>query len=72
MTVVSEKAAPPGRVGPSLRASTAKSVRNLGWLVGRSLFPLCALVLLLGTLWWGPWVTFALTFIWWRIVTKVA
>ena len=45
---------------------------ELGWLLGRSLFPLVALVLLVGTLWWGPWGTLALAFLWWRLVTRFA
>ena len=41
-------------------------------LVGRSLFPIVALGLILGTLWWGPWVSLALSLTWWRIVTHYA
>ena len=42
-----------------------------GWIVGRSLFPIMALLLILGTLVWGPWVTLVLAVVWWRIVTRI-
>lgn len=44
---------------------------KLGYLVGRSLFPIVGLALILGTLLWGPWVTLVLTYVWWRIVTII-
>ncbi len=44
---------------------------RLGWIVGRSLLPLVALGLLLGTLLWGPWVSLVLTYLWWRLVTRI-
>jgi hypothetical protein len=28
-------------------------------------------VILLGTFWWGPWVTLALTAAWWTTVTRI-
>ena len=45
---------------------------KVGTLVGRSLFPIVALLIILGTALWGPWVTLILTAVLWRIVTKVA
>ena len=56
------------------RPSTAIPLRDpdplsIGMFLGRSLFPIAAVVLITGTLWWGPWVTLALTFVWWRVVT---
>lgn len=42
-----------------------------GYLLGRSLFPFASLALILGTLWWGPWVTLVLAVLWWRAVTQV-
>ena len=30
---------------------------QLGQAIGRSLIPLLALLIILGTIWWGPWVT---------------
>lgn len=39
--------------------------------MGRSLFPIASVLLLVGTLWWGPWVTLVLAVLWWRTVTQV-
>jgi hypothetical protein len=36
----------------------------------RSLLPIVACVLIAGTFAWGPWVTLALTYVWWRLVTR--
>lgn len=44
----------------------------VGSLLGRSLFPLVALVLIAGTVLWGPWVTLVLALLWWNVVTRVA
>ena len=38
----------------------------------RSLFPFVALLLLSGSLWWGPWGTLVGTVLWWRIVGRFA
>jgi len=46
-------------------------VRECGWVLGRSLFPFVALVLILGTVLWGPWVTLILALVWWHIVTRI-
>jgi len=35
-------------------------MRNVGLLLGRSLFPLVTCVILGGVVLWGPWVTFVL------------
>ena len=40
-------------------------------ILGRSLFPFLALAIILGTIWWGPWVSFGLAFIWWRLMAYV-
>ena len=45
---------------------------EVGQFFGRSLLPIMALVLIAGTFLWGPWVTLALTFVWWRIVSATA
>lgn len=50
--------------GPTLRRVLA--------LPARSLFPLVALALILGTAWWGPWVTLVLVALWWGIVKRIA
>lgn len=49
-----------------------RAIRFAGRLAGRSLFPLVALGLVLGTVLWGPWVTLVLAFAWWNVVTRVA
>jgi hypothetical protein len=58
----------PGRPGgPKARGGWGR----VGLYLGRSLFPLVAVVILLGTFWWGPWVTLALTAAWWTTVTRI-
>lgn len=42
-----------------------------GNVIGRSLFPISALVLISGTLLWGPWVTLVLAIAWWKLVTRI-
>lgn len=44
---------------------------GLGLVLGRSLFPISALVIVAGTAWWGPWVSLALAYGWWRVVARV-
>ena len=54
-------------------ASTLRRIRReVGSILGRSLFAFSALALLLGTLLWGPWVTLLLTLTWWRVVARIA
>ncbi|GAB1542903.1 hypothetical protein NUACC21_55770 [Scytonema sp. NUACC21] len=36
--------------------------------VKRSLFPLSAVVIILSTIWWGPWMSFILAFTWFCVV----
>ena len=38
----------------------------------RSLFPIVALGILLGSLLYGPWVALVLVIVWWNIVTRIA
>ncbi len=45
---------------------------SVGRLLGRSLFPFAALVLIASTVFYGPWVTLALAVVWWNVVTRVA
>ncbi len=40
--------------------------------LGRSLLPWMALLLIGGTVWFGPYVGLVLTVIWWRCVTRFA
>jgi hypothetical protein len=42
----------------------AGSLRYVGMLAGRSLFPLVTVIILGGTVLWGPWVTMALAIVW--------
>jgi hypothetical protein len=37
----------------------------------RSLFPITALTVILGTMWWGPWISLGITLAWWRIVARI-
>jgi hypothetical protein len=49
--------------------------QHLGWpiaIVLRSLYPLLAIALLLGTIVWGPWVTLAASILAWNAVTRCA
>ena len=39
-------------------------------LVGRSFFPFAALVILAGTIAWGPWVSLVLAVALWRTVAR--
>ncbi len=41
---------------------------NIGLILGRSLFPLTAIMLILGTILWGPWVSLILAIVWFMIV----
>lgn len=44
------------------------------WLIAtmlRSLFPITALAIILGTMWWGPWISLCFTLVWWRIVARI-
>ena len=45
---------------------------RLALCAGRSLLPLVALLIVLGTFVWGPWVTLGLTAAWWMAVTRWA
>ena len=49
----------------------AASPSGLAAVIGRSLFPVIALVLLAGTFVWGPWVTLVATYVWWRLVGRI-
>ncbi len=41
---------------------------RLGLALGRSLIPLLALLIILGTLWWGPWVTLVAAAVLWYTI----
>lgn len=38
---------------------------HLGWTLGRSFFPFLSIVIILGTLWWGPWITLLIAAVLW-------
>jgi hypothetical protein len=40
-------------------------------VVGRSFFPIAALAVIVGTVWWGPWVTLVLAYGLWRLVARI-
>jgi len=46
-------------------------IEETGWILGRSLFPIVSLLLIWGTVIWGPLVTLLLTIAWWRLVTRI-
>ena len=57
-------------------ANTAPSravnwLEGLGLLIGRSLFPITAVVILGGTFLWGPWITLGLALGWFGLVNIV-
>ena len=62
---------------PDSSSSEKGWVGKLGMLFGCSLFPIAALIIILGTALftallgpgWGPFVTLALTYLWWRVAT---
>lgn len=51
--------------------SSPSSTPRLGALLGRSLFPLTALVVILGALVWGPWISLAAAYGWWRLTARI-
>jgi hypothetical protein len=57
--------------GKSPQFTVPRSVAALGILVGRSLFPLVMVVILGGTLLWGPWVTMVLAFTWFFTISLI-
>lgn len=76
MTAPSKRTPPPpgSPSGPRAKAATAESsgfLHGLGQVLGRSLFPIVALVLIAGTMLWGPWVTLVLALVWWNVVTRI-
>jgi hypothetical protein len=44
---------------------------RLGLLVGRSLIPVTALLIILGTMWWGPWVSLSVAVVWWYMAGRL-
>lgn len=44
---------------------------GLGTFLGRSFFPIAALIIVLGVVVWGPWVTLVLAYVLWRLVARL-
>ena len=42
-----------------------KFATHLGLIFGRSFFPFLTVLIILGTMWWGPWVTLILAAVIW-------
>ena len=71
---------PPTSANPGRRSALAELTRELApqprqstplAFVGRSLFPIATVVILGGTLVWGPWVTLGLAAVLWHIVGRL-
>ena len=43
----------------------ARIGHHFGQTLGRALIPLLALLIILGTLWWGPWITLVVAAVLW-------
>ena len=54
---------------PQPQFTVPRSIAALGMLVGRSLFPLVMVVILSGTLLWGPWTTLVLAIAWFTAIS---
>jgi hypothetical protein len=52
--------------------TTAEQTVSPRLILLRSLYPIVALGILLGTTLWGPWVSLLLVAGWWNVVTRVA
>ncbi len=64
------------RFVPARTGSEHKTARSTGLppallLLGPSLFPIVTLLLIAGTVLWGPFATLALTVLWWKVVTWI-
>jgi hypothetical protein len=44
---------------------------RLGLILGRSLIPLLALLIILGTIWWGPWITLVAAAVLWYTIGHI-
>ncbi len=57
--------------GESPRSAVARTAAALGMLVGRSLFPLVMVLILGGTVLWGPWTTLVLAVTWFFAISLI-
>jgi hypothetical protein len=55
----------------SSSAAAPRPLAALGMLIGRSLFPLMMVIILGGTLLWGPWVTLVLALAWFITISFI-
>jgi hypothetical protein len=46
-------------------------IGRIGLIAGRSLFPLSAVLIIAGAALWGPWISLALAYGWWRLVGRI-
>ena len=44
---------------------------GIGTFLGRSFFPIAAMIIVVGVIWWGPWVSLALAYTLWRFVARM-
>lgn len=44
---------------------------SIGMLLGRSLFPILTVLIIAGTMWWGPWVTLGLAIVLLSVAARV-
>lgn len=57
---------------PPNQAISRRILYQIGEIFGRSLFPILALVVILGTPLWGAWVSLLLSFVCWCAVMRFA
>lgn len=44
---------------------------GLGEYIGRSFFPICALVVIVGSMIWGPWISLGLALSLWLVIDRL-
>ncbi len=50
----------------------SSSSTSLGMILSRSLFPFTTILIVAGAIWWGPWASLGLAYVWWRFIGRVA
>mgnify|MGYP006945867692 CR=1 FL=1 len=61
----------PARTGSKHKPNRSSELSPALVWIGRSLFPIVALLLIAGTALWGPFPSLVLTVLWWKVVTWV-
>jgi hypothetical protein len=46
-------------------------VTYFGLTLGHSLFPFLAIFIILGTIWWGPWITLVIAAVLWYAIGHI-